>query len=481
MSRIWNTKDNHIPQGWSVKKLPEIARIEMGQSPSSATYNNDRIGLPFFQGKTEFGEIYPTINKFCSKPVKIAEEGSVLLSVRAPVGPTNLARTRSCIGRGLAALHPLHGMSSKFLLLLLRSVEPELSTKGTGSTFKAVTKSFIEGMEFVIPDLPTQEAIVVKIEEIFSELDSGIASLKAAKQQLSIYRQSLLKHAFEGELTEQWRKDNADKLETCEQLLARIQYEREARYQQQLEEWQQAVNEWEMQGKEGRRPRKPKNLSELKNIDDNDLKELPTLPACWSYIHLGKLIDDPVYGTSAKCSYEAEGVGVLRIPNIVNGIVNDSDLKFAEFGLDEAEQLMLQEGDLLTIRSNGSVSLVGSCAIVKEQDTKHVFAGYLIRLRANQKVVRPDLLLFAMSSHLLRKQIEQAAKSTSGVNNINSGELQNLILPIMSIGEQQEVVSKLEEKLSIIEQNEKEIESALAKAKLLRQSILKKALSGCLQ
>src|SRR5699024_5401825 len=116
----------------------------------------------------------------------------------------------------------------------------------------------------------------------------GIASLKTAQEQLKVYRQSLLKHAFEGKLTEQWRKDNADKLETPEQLLARIQQEREARYQQQLEEWKQAVTTWEAAGKEGRRPRKPANIK--KYAPAEKCENSPFLPDNWKRVKVGELV-----------------------------------------------------------------------------------------------------------------------------------------------------------------------------------------------
>ena len=92
-------------------------------------------------------------------------------------------------------------------------------------------------MPLPVPPLNEQHRIVAKIEELFSELDKGIESLKAARAKLNVYRQSVLKHAFEGKLTAQWREENKDKLETPEQLLAHIKQEREARYEQQLQEW----------------------------------------------------------------------------------------------------------------------------------------------------------------------------------------------------------------------------------------------------
>ena len=104
-----------------------------------------------------------------------------------------------------------------------------------------------------------QRRIVAKIEELFSELDKGVESLKTARAQLKVYRQAVLKHAFEGKLTAQWREENKDKLETPEQLLARIKQEREARYERQLQEWKAAVKKWEEGGKSGKAVERPRN------------------------------------------------------------------------------------------------------------------------------------------------------------------------------------------------------------------------------
>ena len=270
-----------IPNGWQQCVLPDFAHIVMGQSPPSTTYNRSGDGLPFFQGKAEFGDLYPTVNIYCSQPNKIAKQGATLLSVRAPVGPTNLAQQDCCIGRGLAAIHSCGGIAPKFLLHLFRSIEPEISDKGTGSTFKAITKGFVEGLHFGLPPLNEQRRIVAKIEELFSELDKGIESLKAARAKLNVYRQAVLKYAFEGKLTAQWREENKDKLETPEQLLARIKQEREARYEQQLKEWKAALKKWEESGKSGKKPAKPKPVNDPSPISQEDREHLLDLPDRW--------------------------------------------------------------------------------------------------------------------------------------------------------------------------------------------------------
>jgi type I restriction enzyme, S subunit len=111
-----------IPENWFWKKLEEICEIILGQSPPSESYNTEGIGLPFYQGKAEFGMIYPTPWKWCSKPKKIAQANDILISVRAPVGPTNICLEKSCIGRGLAAIRPKGDVLNKYVLYYLTQV-----------------------------------------------------------------------------------------------------------------------------------------------------------------------------------------------------------------------------------------------------------------------------------------------------------------------------------------------------------------------
>ncbi len=198
----------------------------------------------------------------------------------------------------------------------------------------------------------------------------------------------------------------------------------------------------------------------------------------WEVVKLGEVIEKPTYGTSKKCDYDIVGTGVLRIPNIGNGYIIDEDLKFAVFSDEEKEKYSLKEGDLLTIRSNGSVDLVGKCALISSKEEKYLFAGYLIRLRPFPEKVNSKYLTLTLESHKLRIQIEDKAKSTSGVNNINSVEIQNLIIPLPPLAEQQRIVQEIESRLSQATASETYIENALQQAEALRQSILKKAFSG---
>ncbi len=137
----------------------------MGQSPPSSTYNTIGDGLPFFQGKADFGEIFPNTRVFCSQPARIAEPGDILISVRAPVGPTNLTRERCCIGRGLSALRPSKDLTTAFLFYFLRYHEPQLAKLGLGSTFAAINRDDLEEALIPLPNLIEQKRIAALLEQ----------------------------------------------------------------------------------------------------------------------------------------------------------------------------------------------------------------------------------------------------------------------------------------------------------------------------
>ena len=330
----------------------------------------------------------------------------------------------------------------------------------------------------LIPPPREQSRIVAKIEELFSKLDAGIEVLKTARSQLATYRQAVLKHAFEGKLTGQWRAANRDQLEPPEGLLGRIRRARVKRHDEQIRRWKNAVNDWKDGARDACRPTRPAPLRAISAVPESETGNSPTLPAGWTYVRLGLLIDEPKYGTSRKCGYDYQGTGVLRIPNVVDGVINVDDLKGAHFNDDDVAAFSLVKGDILMIRSNGSISIVGKTAIVSESEEEYLYAGYLMRLRGNIDVIVPDYLVLTLGSHYVRIQIEKTAKSTSGVNNINAREVQSIVIPVCSVNEQRLVIDEVRKELSTIDALVRRIEIQLSMAETLRQSILKKAFSG---
>ena len=161
-----------------MKKLGDICDIKMGQSPSSNSYNAEKIGLPFFQGNSDFGSKYPCVRLYCSAPIKVANKGDVLFSVRAPIGAINIAEQLCCIGRGLAALTPKNS-TLEYLYFLLKAKSQILQSIGTGSTFKAITK--ISLFSLPIPDhsVLIQNQITQKLsllEKLINEREEQVKS-----------------------------------------------------------------------------------------------------------------------------------------------------------------------------------------------------------------------------------------------------------------------------------------------------------------
>jgi type I restriction enzyme S subunit len=170
-------------------------------------------------------------------------------------------------------LRPCKSVNKEFLYYVFQNNKFRrlISEVARGSSINNLKREHIVDFEILLPPLPEQQRIVAKIEELFSELDNGIENLKTAQAQLKVYRQALLKHAFEGKLTAKWREENKGKLETAAALLKRIQAEKEQRYRQQLAEWEAA-------GKQGSKPKAPKILPPLAA---EELAGLPELPEGW--------------------------------------------------------------------------------------------------------------------------------------------------------------------------------------------------------
>lgn len=151
------------------KALKDIATITMGQSPNSSSYNEEKNGMPFYQGNADFGELYPTARVWCSNPQKIAKENDILISVRAPIGALNYATEECCIGRGLAAITIENDAERNYVFHFLKAQNKELNNKGTGSTFKAISKSVLEEVQVPVISKEQQE-ISMKLMDIIEQI-----------------------------------------------------------------------------------------------------------------------------------------------------------------------------------------------------------------------------------------------------------------------------------------------------------------------
>ena len=185
-----------MPEGWKVGKLSDIAEITMGQSPDGKSYNENGEGTVFYQGRAEFGTRFPTRRLFTKEPKRIAKKFNTLMSVRAPVGDTNIANEDCCIGRGLAAIHSKDNHQSfvHYTVLALRSQLDIFN--GEGTVFGCINRDALNNMEIVIPAKNELD----KFEKIVASLDADIYNRSEENDRLKNIRDTLLPKLMNGEI-----------------------------------------------------------------------------------------------------------------------------------------------------------------------------------------------------------------------------------------------------------------------------------------
>ncbi|WP_298119087.1 restriction endonuclease subunit S [Flavobacterium sp.] len=459
-----------MEQNWQIKKLNEVSKIIMGQSPPSDTYNENAKGMPFFQGKAEFTDLYPVVKKYCSKPTKIAEPLDILLSVRAPVGTTNIANQQCCIGRGLAAIR---FENYKYGFYFLRSIQHELDSKGTGTTFKAISGETIRETLIPFPNPETQQAIVSKIEELFSELDKGIEDLKTAQQQLKTYRQSVLKWAFEGKLTKNWRLKKVD-IQSSSDITNKILLEKEAFYLKQLNEWKKELVQFDKNNI--KKPSKPKSLTIPDKPSDLHNEKKWEIPSNWLWTQLGTIcfvtkLAGFEYTDYVK--YDDNGnLPVLKAENVGNNGFKYTDFsKVKSESVEMLKRSKLHGGELLIVFVGAGTGNIGTVP------TGEYFLGPNIGMArpyidANSKYIE----YFYQST--IGKSLMMTAVKAVAQPSLSMATIRQAPIPLPQLEEQHQIVQEIESRLSVADKMEESIAQSLQQAEALRQSILKKAFSG---
>lgn len=342
---------------------------------------------------------------------------------------------------------------------------------------RRVPTSYLVGQSVPVPPVREQHRIVDRIEELFSELDKGIEGLKTARAKVDVYRQAVLKDAFEGKLTAQWRKNNIDKLEKPEQLLAHIKHAREAHYQQQFEEREAAVKGWEEEGKAGKRPGQPRMPKSVPTVEKGEIVPLEALPSGWVWLTAESVgIVQLGRQRSPKNRSKDFPTKYIRAANITEQGLDLRDVFEMDFPPHELSTYRLEKGDLVVSEASGSAAQVGKPAIWDDQISNCCFQNTVIR---HQPYCRDFsvFLLWLYRFFYMSGKFAQVAGGV-GINHLGAFKFAQIALPLCSLAEQKEIVRLLEERFTAIEQQEREIDSALKQAKMLRQAILKRAYSG---
>ena len=375
---------------------------------------------------------------------------------------------------GFSVLRPAKGVRPAFLFYKAISTDfvNALSEIQYGVSYPAVKDDQVRGQSLWLPPMEEQHRIVAKIEELFSELDKGVESLKAACAQLKIYRQAVLKHAFEGKLTAQWREENKDKLETTEQLRARIKQERTVRYELQLKNWETSVKKWEKVGKSGRKPSKPKKPSEMADVHQNVIAFLPGLPEGWCGVRIGDCCE-VVRGGSPRPAddtrYYNGSIPFLKVADLTRtgGVYLDThSFTIKEAGLHKTR---LVEPPILMLSNSGATLGVPKVCRIKTTFNDGIAAFLDLDL--------DDLLYhyyFWASKTFQLRAINQGAAQP----NLNTDLIKETVIPLCTHAEMQIVANHIGRLLSMCDQLVAGVESQLLKIDALRQLVLKKAFSG---
>jgi type I restriction enzyme S subunit len=221
----------------------------------------------------------------------------------------------------------------------------------------------------------------------------------------------------------------------------------------------------------------------IKKLRRNGESEISTLragapsPVGWRWTNINEIALSMRYGTSTKCEYGGPGVPVLRIPNVSAGVVSIDDMKFGPLTEGEARDLRLNRGDLLMIRSNGSLDIVGRSAVVTTEAEGMAFAGYLVRLRLSLSNLVPQYVWLAMNSTDVRDQIERPIRSAVGLKNVNLTEFGALAFPLPPLAEQHRIVAKVDELMDLCDRLEASLIDASATRRRLLDALLAEALA----
>lgn len=396
--------------------------------------------------------------------------GEMLMSWSATLDVFIWRREPALVNQHIFKVVPDERLIDKRLLFywLKLAIEQLLHTEHLhGSTMKHINRGPFLSHEVPLPPRSEQIRIVEKLEELLSDLDAGVAELKAAQKKLAQYRQSLLKAAVEGALTAQWRQSPAaQRMESGADLLQRIQRERRARWEaRQLAKFQE----------QGKTPPKDWQTKYPEPVAP-DITDLPELPQGWVWATVDQLSVEQKYGTSAKTNSDSSGVAVIRMGNIQDGELDLEDLKYLAVDHDEFPELFLQDGDMLFNRTN-SPELVGKTAIYRSQITPCSYASYLIGVRFSHLYV-PELASAYINSAQGRKWVKSVVTQQVGQANVNGTKLAALAIPVPPLAEQQEIIRLLGEQRIVSFEQVKGLERSLRQSAAQRKNILQAAFSG---
>ncbi len=446
--------DGCVKVGWKTVKLGDFIDFVGGGTP-------DKKNPDYWNGDIKWASVKDVKNKYLhttqdmitklglkNSSSQLAKNGELILVTRISPGKCVIAKDNIAINQDLKIVRLKADVSTNFVYYFFTAKENEFIKRSSGTTAKGIRLEEIRIIEIDLPPLYEQRAIVSKIELLFSELDNGIANLKLAQEQLKVYRQAVLKKAFEGELTKKWREQQTD-LPDAGDLLKQIQKKRD-----------------EIAKTSG------KKMKPVNHLIEEELKELPKLPEVWKWVKVGELCD-VVRGGSPRPAgdpkYYGGEIPFLKVADLTR---NDGVyLKKHEYTIKEAglNKTRLVEQNTLLISNSGATLGVPKICSFKTTFNDGI-AAFLD--------LAEDNLLYHYYFWLGKTKELRAINQGAAQPNLNTDIIANYPFPLCSFPEQQAIVQEIETRLSVCDKIEQDIKENLEKAEALRQSILKKAFEG---
>ncbi len=463
-----------IKEDWIEVELGEVCFITSGGTPSRNKLEFYQGSIPWVKsGELDKGVIYDTEEYISEDAVKnssakIFPEGTLLIALYgATIGKLAFLGVEATTNQAICGIYKSQSIESKYLFNFLLNRKQKLISQGTGGAQPNISQTILKNLSIPLAPLPIQRAIVSKIESLFSDLDNGVANLKTAQAQLKIYRQAVLKKAFEGKLTTEWRRCAINRASTttastttastttAEQLLQQIKQERQNHYHQQIEHWKKAVKEWEKNGKIGGKPSKPQNLVSYPKIEQ--IKSLPIL-------NLGELVFQISIKLMPDDAPNLPFIGMDCLEK--NALKPHFIYKFNEF---KSAGNWFNANHILYGRMRPYLNKV------YHAEYEGVASGEFIVLETTESILPQYLKLILHQQDFVHWSNKQSSGDKPRVK-FEQIALYNIKVPTTE--EQTQIVAEIERRLSVCDKMEQSISESLQKAEALRQSILKKAFEG---
>lgn len=468
---------NKLPSGWIQSSLGKMAQSMGGGTPSKADPDFWTDGtIPWVSPKDmKVFKLVSSEDKLTLKALdrlSLIPAESVLVVVRSGIlsrtFPVAISKQPVTINQDMRAFVPKEGILADYLAWQLIAKEQEIlsACSKDGTTVASIEGPVLANFPLLLAPAAEQTRIVEKLEELLSDLDAGVAELKAAQRKLGQYRQSLLKAAVEGALTASWRAQHTP-TETGAQLLERILKERRARWEaKQLAKFEEQgkapPKDWQKKYPEPVRP---------------DTSGLPELPEGWVWASVDQISPDDLANGRSVPSAD-NGAKVLRLTAMKDGWIDLNEYKHGDWSDEDAQQFAVTEGDILIVRGNGSLSLVGRAGSVGKVSTQVAYPDTMIRLRVIDAVVSPAWIGLVWRTRVVRSHIERRARTSAGIYKISQPDIVSAPIPVPPLAEQECIQQWLEQQSPEIDSLHSVLNSEIQRSAAQRKNILKAAFSG---